>query len=106
MILCQVVGTVVATQKNVHLENNRLLVVQPIDLNGNELGASMIALDRVDAGEGDRVIVMKEGGSARLIFQNPEIPLQSVVIAVVDDMDISPEVLKEDWPSTVREQDE
>ncbi len=103
MILCQVVGTVVATQKNVHLENNRLLIVQPIDLNGKDLGASMVALDRVDAGEGDRVIVMKEGGSARIIFQNPEIPLQSVVIAVVDDMDIDLEVLKENWPSTVCE---
>lgn len=92
MILCKVVGNIVATQKNIHLENNRLLLVQPVDLQGNYISASMVALDLVDAGEDDTVIVVKEGGSARIAFNNPKIPLQSFIVAVVDNIDIYEEV--------------
>lgn len=88
MILCTVVGNVVATQKNKHLRNNRLLLVQPIDLKGNHINSSLVAFDRVDAGEGDTVIVVKEGGSARLTFGNPKMPLQIFIVGIVDDLDI------------------
>ncbi len=103
MILCKVIGTVVATHKNQHLANNRLLVVQPVDLEGNFIGNNLVALDRVDAGEGDLVLTMKEGGSARLIFNDPKIPLQAVVVAVVDDLHVEPEVLNEKWPKVAVE---
>ncbi|HPY75236.1 MAG TPA: EutN/CcmL family microcompartment protein [Planctomycetota bacterium] len=93
MILAKIDGVVVAPQKNEHLANNRLLIAQPIDLKGNPIGTSMIALDRVDAGEGDIVLVMKEGGSARIIFQNQKIPLQCVVVAVIDNIDVAPQFL-------------
>lgn len=95
MILCRVLGTVVATQKNKHLEHNRLLVVQPVDLDDKAIGSSMVALDVVDAGEGDLVLVMKEGGGARIIFNDPDIPLQTVVVAVVDEFQVAP---LEPWP--------
>lgn len=98
MILSRVIGSVVASHKNIHLANNKLLVVQPVDLKGNFIGTSMVALDKVDAGETDLVLVMKEGGSARIIFNNKKIPLQAVVVAVVDDFDVSPEILKQNWP--------
>ncbi len=88
MILAKIEGTVVATQKNAHLQDNRLLVVQPVDCSGKSIGASFVALDVVDAGVGDLVLVMKEGGGARIIFQDNDIPLQSVVVAVVDNLEI------------------
>lgn len=91
MILCKVDGTVVASHKNEHLCNNRLLVVQPVDLKGKPIGNNLVALDVVDAGEGDLVLIIKEGGSARLILNNPDIPLQAVVVAVVDNMDVMSE---------------
>lgn len=88
MILCKVTGTVVAPQKNKHLEQNKLLVVQPLDLDQAPKGDDFIALDKAQAGVGDLVLVMKEGGSARITFENDQIPLQAVVIAVVDELEI------------------
>ncbi|RME81039.1 MAG: hypothetical protein D6785_09550 [Planctomycetota bacterium] len=93
MMLGRVTGTVVAPIKNSHLEKNKLLLVQPLDLNMNPKGEELVALDVVQAGEGDLVLLMKEGGSARIIFNDPKIPLQSVVVAVVDgfSLDIPPD---------------
>lgn len=88
MILGVVKGTVVATQKHAHLCENRILVVQPVALDRQPEGTSLLALDRVDAGEGDFVLVNKEGGGARIIFEDNEIPLQAVVVAVVDDIEV------------------
>lgn len=89
VILCRVIGSVVATQKNRHLEHNRLLIVQPVDLDNKPLGSSMVALDVADAGEGDLVLMIREGGGARIIFDDPKIPLQAVVVAVVDNIEVA-----------------
>ena len=94
MFLAKVEGSVVATQKNEHLRNNRLLVVAPVDPYNKPNGTSVVALDVVDAGEGDLVLVMREGGSARIIFNNSEMPLQLVVVAVVDHLEVHPEIFK------------
>jgi ethanolamine utilization protein EutN len=83
MILAKVTSSVVATRKNEGLEGHRLLVVRPVDEKGGWTGTALLAVDRVDAGEGDRVLVMKEGGGARLMLGD-RIPVQAVVVAVVD----------------------
>ena len=98
MILCRVTGSVVATHKNLHLENNRLLLIRPVDLDGEYIGNHLVALDRVDAGQGDLVLVVKEGGSARIAFNNDKIPVQAFVVAVVDELEVRKDVLEEDWP--------
>lgn len=98
MILCRVSGSVVATHKNQHLASNRLLTIQPIDLTGSDIGKSMVALDVTDAGEGDTVLAIREGGSARIIFDDPDIPLQAVVVAIVDNIEVA--VDDEEWPKT------
>ncbi|WP_372366466.1 EutN/CcmL family microcompartment protein [Candidatus Uabimicrobium sp. HlEnr_7] len=98
MILCKVVGNVVATHKNKQLENNRLLLVQPINTEQQAIGTSLVAFDRVDAGEDDIVIVVKEGGSARLAFNNKKLPLQAFIVGVVDDIDVDETVLQSSWP--------
>jgi ethanolamine utilization protein EutN len=88
MILSKVIGTLVATQKNQALCEHKLLIVQPIDLNGAFIGRDLIAVDHVDAGVGDTVLVMQEGTGARQILKREDIPVHSVIVAVVDGMDI------------------
>ena len=94
MILCRVSGAVVATQKNPELNGQRLLLVQPLDLRLAPKGVAMVALDRVDAGEGDLVLVNKEGGGARIILENQAIPVQAVVVGLVDNVDVDPALAK------------
>ena len=88
MILSKVTGVVWATKKHPALEGHRLLIVQPLGLDGAPTGSSLLALDRVDAGEGDRVLVNKEGSGARLMFGTDAIPVQAVVVAIVDRVEL------------------
>jgi microcompartment protein CcmK/EutM len=88
MILCKAIGTLVATQKNEALREHRMLIVQPIDLEGNYIGRDIIAIDHVSAGVGDTVLVMQEGSGARQILKREDIPVHSVIVAVVDGIDI------------------
>ena len=89
MILSQVTGVLWATQKDPYLEGHKLLIVQPIDLDGKLTGSAVVALDRVDAGEGDRVLVNKEGSGARLLYGTNQIPVQAVVVGLVDRVDVA-----------------
>lgn len=89
MIIGRVTGAVVATQKNYKLEGRKLLLVQPLDLEGRARGAAVLAVDGVGAGEGDRVLVVQEGKSASMISERAESPLDAAVIAVVDEVDIA-----------------
>ena len=88
MIICKVLGDIVSTVKNPHFEGKKILIVQPLDLQGQPQGEAFIALDTVQAGVNDRVLVMREGGSARIVFNDNEIPVQAVITAVIDDVDI------------------
>lgn len=88
MILARVVGDLYSTVKSVHFEGYKILIVQPLDLDLSPKGPTLLALDRVDAGPDDIVLVNKEGGSARIMFKNPNIPLQAVIMAVVDGVDV------------------
>ncbi|MBI4576589.1 MAG: EutN/CcmL family microcompartment protein [Planctomycetes bacterium] len=90
MILARVCGSVTSTVKNSHLERNRLLLVRGLDLDGRFVGPAMLALDLVDAGTGDTVLVVKEGGAARIAFDDPRIPLQLFVVGVVDRVALDP----------------
>ncbi|TKJ40081.1 hypothetical protein CEE37_10105 [candidate division LCP-89 bacterium B3_LCP] len=88
MILAKVIGDLYSTVKSPHFEGSKILIVQPLDTDLSPKGDTLLALDRVDAGVDDVVLVNKEGGSARIIFENPDIPLQAVIVAVVDDLDV------------------
>ncbi len=89
MILATVTGSLFATRKNARFEGKRILVVREQHPDGAPVGPTFLAVDRVDAGVGDRVLINKEGSSARLMFGDEEIPLQAVVVAVVDGVDVS-----------------
>ncbi|HEY7544065.1 MAG TPA: EutN/CcmL family microcompartment protein [Blastocatellia bacterium] len=85
MILARVVGNVVATQKDSRYEGGRLLLVQPVDLDGSSQGAEMIALDSLDAGEGDTVVVVREGWSASTAATGqPGAAIDSAIVGIVD----------------------
>jgi ethanolamine utilization protein EutN len=88
MILCKVIGTIVATQKNEHLKNHKHLIVQPIDLDGRLIGRDLIAIDSVDAGVGDMVLVVQEGQGAAQVLRDTKVPVHSIIVAVVDDLNI------------------
>jgi ethanolamine utilization protein EutN len=87
--LCRVIGNVVATVKHPVYFGQRLLIVQPIDETGADVGASFLAVDRVQAGPGDRVVVMREGNGVRQILQlGDQVPIRSLVVGVVDEVDV------------------
>jgi len=89
MTICKVIGSIVSTEKNVHLNGLKILVVQPVDLNQKPIGSDMLAIDEVQAGKGDLVLVMREGGSARIVFNNKKLPVQAVVVGVIDDFHVA-----------------
>ena len=86
MIICKVIGDIVSTVKNEHFIGKKLMIVQPLDLEDKPDGEAFLAIDTVQAGSGDKVLVMREGGSARIIFQDDEIPVQAVITAIVDEV--------------------
>jgi microcompartment protein CcmK/EutM len=88
--LCKVIGTIVSTQKNEHLKTFKTLIVQPIDLTGAFIGRDILALDSVDAGVGDTVLIVQEGQGAVQVLRNKKVPVHSVVVAVVDGLDVAP----------------
>ena len=86
MILARVTGTVTSSDKDAELRDYRLLVIQPLGLDLEAEGEEVIAIDRVDAGVGDRVLVVREGNAARQVTGREKVPLQNMVIGVVDDV--------------------
>jgi microcompartment protein CcmK/EutM len=88
MFLATVVGDVVSTHKNERLEGKKLLLVRRLTLDLKPEGTEVIALDVVDAGVGDNVLVVQEGSSARKIFDDPWIPVQAVIVGVIDRVDL------------------
>jgi microcompartment protein CcmK/EutM len=89
MILCKVTGSVVSTQKNQTLKDHKLLIVQPIDLDGKHIGKDVLALDTLDAGVGDTVLIIQEGAGAQQILKRKDVPVHTIVVAVIDGIDIA-----------------
>ena len=84
----RVTGAVVASEKDYKLEGRKLLLVQLLDLGGEPRGVPVLAVDGVDAGEGDRVLVVQEGKSASMVSGRADSPLDAAIIAVVDAVDV------------------
>jgi ethanolamine utilization protein EutN len=84
MRLARVLGEVVAEIRHPHLEGFKLLWVEELDLEGRGTGRKMLALDRVDAGRGDRVLVLDEGNSAAQILGRPRGAVRTLIVGVVD----------------------
>ncbi len=89
MILARVLGNVVATQKNERYASARVMLCQPVTPEGEEFGATVIALDSVDAGEGDTVIIVQEGwGASTAATGEQGAAIDSAIVGVVDRVDL------------------
>ena len=87
MQICRVVGTVVSTQKNRKLEGAKLLLVQPLTLDGQPRGVALIAIDSVGAGVGERVLVVIEGKAAGDALGRKAAAVDAAVIGIIDTVD-------------------
>lgn len=88
MLIGRVVGNVVATQKDAKLEATKLLLVQPLGLDGKEQGAAVLAIDGVDAGHGDRVLLVQEGRAAQLVLDKGVAAIDAAVVGVIDAVEL------------------
>jgi ethanolamine utilization protein EutN len=86
MILGKIVGNVVSTMKLKIYEGYKILVVQPVHSDVNYKRNTFLAIDTVQAGPGDTVIVIDEGNSARQIIDDKMAPVRSVIAGVVDEV--------------------
>ncbi len=87
MFLAEVVGTVVAPVQIAVLDGRTLLLVRPIKPDGTATGKTRIAIDSVQAGVGDRVLVLDEGNGGRQILGDPKAPVKTLVVGIVDYVD-------------------
>jgi ethanolamine utilization protein EutN len=83
MLIARVTGLVVATMKHESLVGSKLLIVRETDVTGESVGKPMVAVDAVDAGEGDLVLVTR-GSGARLTEISTDRPVDNVIMAIVD----------------------
>ena len=88
MFVGQVAGEIVSTINHPDYDNRRLLVVDRLDPSGKPVGGYLIAVAAVDAGVGERVLVLDEGTGARQILGNSKAPIRSVVVGIVDSVDL------------------
>ena len=88
MILAKIVGTVVATRKDPRLVSNKLLVARAIDPRGQPDGHYLVAIDTVDAGVGETVLIVS-GSSARMASGMKDCPVDAAIVGIIDAVDMS-----------------
>jgi len=99
MILAKVLGNIVATQKNERYENSRIMLCEQITPEGQVTGPTLLALDSVDAGVGDTVLIVQEGwGASTSATGKPNAAIDSAIVGVVDHI----EFLAADRPELLR----
>lgn len=85
MKLCRVEGSVVAAVHHPVYDGQKLLIVQPVDGEGQPSGDSFLAVDHVQAGAGDLVLVNQEGnGTRQLLKLGAQVPIRSLIVGIVD----------------------
>lgn len=92
MKIARVIGTTISTIKDTKVRGSKLLIVRQTDQFGEIIGRSFVAVDLVDAGVDDLVLT-DEGSSARQTYQTKNCPVDAVVIAVIDHLEVDGEVV-------------
>ena len=87
MVLARIVGTVVATRKDPRLVSNKLLLVRPVDPHGKSDAGYLVAIDTVDAGVGETVLIVS-GSSARMASGMKDCPVDAAVVGIIDSIDL------------------
>jgi microcompartment protein CcmK/EutM len=87
MIVAKIVGTVVATRKDERLVSNKLLIARPVDPYGKAEGNCLVAVDTVDAGFGETVLIVS-GSSARMASGMKDCPVDAAIVGIVDTIQV------------------
>lgn len=88
MRLARVIGTIVATIKHPSYDGQKIMLCQPLDPQGEAMGKQMIAVDSVQAGIGDHVLILTEGTGVRQILGKEAGPIRSLIVGIVDQVDL------------------
>jgi ethanolamine utilization protein EutN len=87
VLLAKIVGTVVATRKDPRLVSSKLLIARPMDPRGNAEGGYLVAVDTVDAGVGETVLIVS-GSSARMASGLKDCPVDAAVVGIIDEIEL------------------
>jgi ethanolamine utilization protein EutN len=88
MQIARVIGTLVSTQKHRKLDGAKLLLVQPLGLDGQPRGATLLTIDSVGAGVGERVLIVIEGRAAGDALRRKAAPVDAAIIGIVDQVTV------------------
>ena len=88
MMICKVVGNIVSTMKHPSYAGRKLMIVRPMHLPGEKSDDDFIAIDGAHAGIGDTVLVCQEGNATRALVGNPNAPVRSSIIGIIDSVSI------------------
>jgi len=88
MILGRIIGSVVSTIHHPIVEGRKLLVAERLDSNERPTGGYVIAFDAIGAGQGETVLILDEGSGARQILDDEKAPVRSIVVGIVDAVDL------------------
>lgn len=91
MLLAKVIGTVISTRKEKSLDGVKFLLLRPVDIDGHESGAPIVAIDAVGAGIGE-IVMFATGSSARQTVITDKRPCDAVVMAIVDSWEVESSV--------------
>ena len=88
MLLAEVVGTIVATQKRAEMEGLTIQIIQPLDPRTDKASGELeVAIDVVGAGRGEKVIVTR-GSGARIAVNKDNCPIDAAIVGIVDQLDV------------------
>ena len=88
MILGRITGSVVSTIHHRIVDGHKLLLAERLDANGKPTGGYVIAFDAIGAGRGETVLILDEGNGARQILDDDTAPVRSIVVGIVDEVEI------------------
>jgi microcompartment protein CcmK/EutM len=88
VVVAKIIGTVVATRKDPRLVSTKLLIARPLDLRGKTEAGYLVAVDTVDAGVGETVLVVS-GSSARMAAGMKDCPVDAAVVGIIDAIEIN-----------------
>lgn len=89
MRFARVLGSVTQTMHHPAYDGQKLMVCQPLDEHQKDTGHAFLAVDSVQAGPGDTVIVLNEGNGIRQIFGVKQLPIQSLIVGIVDHAELA-----------------
>ena len=92
MRIARVIGNVVAAAQHPTYEGHKILLGRPEKPDGSSAGKGFIAVDLVQAGPGDRVLVLSEGNGVRQLLGKDSGPIRSVIVGIIDAVDVGPAV--------------